>query len=189
MPRLSSPITAPAALVLAAALACALFPAATLAVDSDADRPGTFTLVESWPEYTQLDLSAIPDAPEVWARVMGGAAAKLDLAGFYFSRKGDGKDAGGPAGAPDLLLPVLALLAFNAVGLYRQALRAADTAYDRTLLASAKAIGEELQISGSGDAARVLATVPYSALEAFEADNRSRMFFKVSGFQVAPAEL
>ena len=82
-----------------------------------------------------------------------------------------------------ILLPVLALLAFNAVGLYRQALRAADTAYDRTLLASAKAIGEELQISGSGDAARVLATVPYSALEAFEADNRSRMFFKVSGFQ------
>ena len=27
------------------------------------------------------------------------------------------------------------------------------------------------------------ATVPYSALEAFEADNRSRMFYKVSGFQ------
>ncbi|MBK6863589.1 MAG: sensor histidine kinase N-terminal domain-containing protein [Ideonella sp.] len=82
-----------------------------------------------------------------------------------------------------ILLPVLALLAFNAVGLYRQALRAADTAYDRTLLASAKAIGEELHLSGSGDAAQVQATVPYSALEAFEADNRSRMFFKVSGFQ------
>jgi two-component system, OmpR family, sensor histidine kinase TctE len=82
-----------------------------------------------------------------------------------------------------ILLPVLALLAVNAVGLYRQALRAADTAYDRTLLASAKSIGEELQISGAGDAAHVQATVPYSALEAFEADNRSRMYFRVSGFR------
>ena len=81
-----------------------------------------------------------------------------------------------------ILLPVLALLALNAVGLYRQALRAADTAYDRTLLASAKAIGEQLEVEGSGDGARLRANVPYSALEAFEADNRSRMFFRVSGF-------
>jgi len=81
-----------------------------------------------------------------------------------------------------ILLPVLAFLAFNAVGLYRQALRAADTAYDRTLLASAKAIGEQLEVVSVGGSARLSATVPYSALEAFEADNRSRMFFKVSGF-------
>ena len=81
-----------------------------------------------------------------------------------------------------ILLPVLALLALNAVSLYRQALRAADTAYDRTLLASAKAIGEQLEVEGSGDVARLRANVPYSALEAFEADNRSRMFFRVSGF-------
>jgi two-component system, OmpR family, sensor histidine kinase TctE len=71
----------------------------------------------------------------------------------------------------------------NTVSLYRQALRAADTAYDRTLLASAKTIGEQLQVTGAGDEARVQSVVPYSALEAFEADNRSRMFFKVSGFQ------
>jgi phosphatidylserine/phosphatidylglycerophosphate/cardiolipin synthase-like enzyme len=108
MPRLPFPITTPAALVLAVAVSCVLFPAAALAGGSGADTPGTFTLVESWPEHTQLDLSAIPDAPAVWAQVMGDAAARLDLAGFYFSRKGDGKDAGGPAGAPDLLLPVLA---------------------------------------------------------------------------------
>ncbi|MGD9834715.1 MAG: sensor histidine kinase [Piscinibacter sp.] len=82
-----------------------------------------------------------------------------------------------------LIVPLLLGIAANTVSLYRQALRAADTAYDRTLLASAKSIGEQLQVTGAGDAARVQATVPYSALEAFEADNRSRMYFKVSGFQ------
>ena len=81
-----------------------------------------------------------------------------------------------------ILLPVLALIALNTVSLYRQALRAADTAYDRTLLASAKSIGEQLEVSGSGDEAQLQATVPYSALEPFEADNRSRMFYRVSGF-------
>ena len=81
-----------------------------------------------------------------------------------------------------ILLPVLALVAFNAYSLYRQALRSADIAYDRTLLASAKAIGELLEVTGTRDAPRLRATVPYSALEAFEADNRSRTYFKVSGF-------
>jgi two-component system, OmpR family, sensor histidine kinase TctE len=81
-----------------------------------------------------------------------------------------------------ILLPVLALVAFNSVSLYRQALAAANTAYDRTLLASAKAIGELLQVADGPGPARLVATVPYSALEAFEADTRSRMFFKVTGF-------
>ena len=40
-----------------------------------------------------------------------------------------------------ILLPVLAFVVINTVTQYRQALAAADTAYDRTLLASAKAIG------------------------------------------------
>lgn len=37
-----------------------------------------------------------------------------------------------------ILGPVGLVIAVNTVGLYQQALRAADTAYDRTLLASAK---------------------------------------------------
>jgi two-component system sensor histidine kinase TctE len=81
-----------------------------------------------------------------------------------------------------ILVPVVALVSINTVSLYRQALRAADTAYDRTLLASAKSIGEQLEVSGNGTQAQLRAAVPYSALEAFEADNRSRMFYKVSGF-------
>lgn len=87
------------------ALAGAMSPAGPAAAGAPAS--GSWTLVESWPQHTALDLPGIPDAPEVWAREMGGARSRLDLAGFYFSRKGDGKDAEGPAGAPDLLLPVL----------------------------------------------------------------------------------
>lgn len=81
-----------------------------------------------------------------------------------------------------ILLPVFALVVVNAIGLYRQALRAADTAYDRTLLATAKSIGELLEVTGSGAEATLKSTVVYSALEAFEADNRSRLFYRVSGF-------
>lgn len=81
-----------------------------------------------------------------------------------------------------ILLPVLGFVVLNAASLYTQALQAADTAYDRTLLASAKAIGERLEVGGASGAPRLQATLEYSALEAFEADNRSRLFYKVSGF-------
>ena len=82
-----------------------------------------------------------------------------------------------------ILVPVLVLVAINTVSLYRQALRSADIAYDRTLLASAKSIGELLQVSGAGDDAQLRANVLYAALEPFEADNRSRMYYKVTGFK------
>ncbi|MDO9286443.1 MAG: sensor histidine kinase [Aquabacterium sp.] len=82
-----------------------------------------------------------------------------------------------------ILLPVSVLVAANSFSLYQQAQAAANTAYDRTLLASAKAIGELLDVTGTPDAPRLLASVPYSALEAFEADNRSRIYFKITGFQ------
>ncbi|HWI80939.1 sensor histidine kinase [Ramlibacter sp.] len=79
-----------------------------------------------------------------------------------------------------ILLPVLAVIVLNTVSLYSQALAAANTAYDRTLLASAKVIGEQLDVDGYDELSRLRATVPYSALEAFEADNRSRLFYRVS---------
>jgi two-component system, OmpR family, sensor histidine kinase TctE len=82
-----------------------------------------------------------------------------------------------------ILVPVLVLVAINTVSLYRQALRSADIAYDRTLLASAKSIGELLQVSGTGTDAQLSANVLYAALEPFEADNRSRMYYKVTGFK------
>ena len=79
-----------------------------------------------------------------------------------------------------ILLPVIALIGVNTFSLYSRALAAANTAYDRTLLASAKVIGEQLDVEGYDEMARLRATVPYSALEAFEADNRSSLFYRVS---------
>ena len=82
-----------------------------------------------------------------------------------------------------ILVPVVVVVTVNTVSLYRQALRAADTAYDRTLLASAKAIGEELEVVEAPGGAQLRAVVPYAALEPFEADNRSRIFYRVTGFR------
>ena len=79
-----------------------------------------------------------------------------------------------------ILLPVVLLIAINSVSLYTQALDAVNTAYDRTLLASAKVIGEQLDVEGYDELSQLRATVPYSALEAFEADTRSRLFYRVS---------
>ena len=79
-----------------------------------------------------------------------------------------------------ILLPIVLFVVVDTYSLYRQALGAVNIAYDRTLLASAKAIGELLEVDGVGDQATIRAQIPYSALEAFEADNRSRMNYRVS---------
>ncbi|HET9821344.1 MAG TPA: sensor histidine kinase [Burkholderiaceae bacterium] len=81
-----------------------------------------------------------------------------------------------------ILVPVVAVLAVGTVVLYRASLAAANAAYDRTLLASAKSIGEELRVERDGAGVRLIPNVPYSALEAFEADNRSRMYYRIAGF-------
>ena len=79
-----------------------------------------------------------------------------------------------------ILVPVLAFIGFNTYSLYRESLHSLHTAYDRTLLASAKSISEELDVDGYDQHAQLRATVPYSALEIFEADNQSRMYYRVS---------
>ncbi|HSI55511.1 MAG TPA: sensor histidine kinase N-terminal domain-containing protein, partial [Ramlibacter sp.] len=79
-----------------------------------------------------------------------------------------------------ILLPVGLFVLVNAISLYSQTLQAVNTAYDRTLLASAKSIGELLDVKGFDEKAELRVTVPYAALEAFEADNQSRMFYRVS---------
>ncbi|HSO45609.1 MAG TPA: sensor histidine kinase N-terminal domain-containing protein, partial [Rhodoferax sp.] len=79
-----------------------------------------------------------------------------------------------------ILLPVVLFILVDSVVIYRQALAAINTAYDRTLLASAKAIGEHIQADGDAETAQLHALVPYAALEVFEADNRSRMIYRIS---------
>ena len=82
-----------------------------------------------------------------------------------------------------ILLPICLFILLDTVTLYRQALDAVNTAYDRTLLASAKSIGEHITATGDGEAARLRPNVPYAALEAFEADNRSRMVYRITSTQ------
>lgn len=79
-----------------------------------------------------------------------------------------------------ILLPVLAFIVLHAVTLYGKTLQAVNTAYDRTLLASAKSIGEQLEVRGFDEHAQLRATVPYSALESFEADTQTRLYYRVS---------
>ena len=79
-----------------------------------------------------------------------------------------------------ILLPIGVFIVLDTASLYRQALGAVNTAYDRTLLASAKSIGEHIGADGEGDQATLRANVPYAALETFEADNRSRMFYRIT---------
>jgi two-component system sensor histidine kinase TctE len=82
-----------------------------------------------------------------------------------------------------ILIPVCLFVVLDTFTLHRQALSAVNTAYDRTLLASAKSIGEHIEAQGEGEVAQLRAVVPYAALEPFEADNRSRMVYRISSVQ------
>ncbi|MGB4117379.1 MAG: sensor histidine kinase [Polaromonas sp.] len=84
-----------------------------------------------------------------------------------------------------ILLPVGLLIGVNTISLYSDALAAINTAYDRTLLASTKSIGEQLDVTGFDAQSTLRVTVPYAALEAFEADNQSRLFYRVSSLSGA----
>ena len=76
-----------------------------------------------------------------------------------------------------LVLPLLALVAIDAVSVYRNAIDAADLAYDRSLLASTRALAERVSIANG----RVIADVPYVALDSFETDTLGRLYYKVTG--------
>ncbi|MDD0809617.1 sensor histidine kinase [Curvibacter sp. RS43] len=94
-----------------------------------------------------------------------------------------------------LLLPIGVYVLINSLTLYTDTQKAVQAAYDRTLLASAKSIGELLTVEGYDEQARLQVTVPHAALEAFETDIRSRMYYRVSdvngqwvsGFEALPA--
>ncbi|MEX6504145.1 sensor histidine kinase [Pseudomonas zhanjiangensis] len=88
-----------------------------------------------------------------------------------------------------LLLAVILLL--SSLSAYWSARRAADTAYDRTLLASARAIAEGLY----SDDGKLKANVPYVALDTFAYDSAGRIYYQVldqhgdlvSGYENVPA--
>ena len=71
-------------------------------------------------------------------------------------------------------------IAVDTVLLYRNALKAVNVAYDRTLLASAKSIGDQLRLEVHDGQPVIQASVQYSALEAFQTDVLSRFAYRVS---------
>lgn len=74
-----------------------------------------------------------------------------------------------------LALLLTAILLLSSLSAYWSARRAADTAYDRTLLASARAIADGLH-AGEG---RLKANVPYVALDTFAYDSGGRIYYQV----------
>ncbi len=83
------------------------------------------------------------------------------------------------------------LLLYGAWSAYWNGRAAADTAYDRTLLASARAIADGLVTSDG----RLRANVPYVALDTFAYDSAGRIYYQVldtegrlvSGYEQLPA--
>jgi two-component system sensor histidine kinase TctE len=78
-----------------------------------------------------------------------------------------------------LLIPLAILVVIDAVSVYQNALQAADQAYDRSLLASTRALAERVSIADG----RVVADVPYVALDSFETDTLGRLYYKVTGLK------
>lgn len=78
-----------------------------------------------------------------------------------------------------LIIPLTLLVALDAVSVYTNALEVADLAYDRSLLASTRALAERVSI-GDG---HVTADVPYVALDSFETDTLGRIYYKVTGLK------
>ncbi len=72
-----------------------------------------------------------------------------------------------------LLLSLILLL--SSLSAYWSARRAADTAYDRTLLASARAVADGLY----ADDGRLRANIPYVALDTFAYDSAGRIYYQV----------
>ncbi|MBL0140864.1 MAG: sensor histidine kinase [Betaproteobacteria bacterium] len=74
------------------------------------------------------------------------------------------------------LVPALAVLvAINSVSAYRTALRAVNTAYDRSLLAVARTVADRVELRRG----HVAVEVPYIALDFFESDLRGRVYYRV----------
>ncbi|CAN5907674.1 sensor histidine kinase [soil metagenome] len=76
-----------------------------------------------------------------------------------------------------LLIPLVLLVAVNAFSVYRNALDAADIAYDRSLLSTARALAERVSVEDG----KVVVNVPYVALDSFETDTLGRLYYKVTG--------
>ncbi|MGO4122954.1 sensor histidine kinase N-terminal domain-containing protein [Inquilinus sp. YAF38] len=76
-----------------------------------------------------------------------------------------------------LLLPLAAMVAFNAWTTYRDARQIADLITDRTLLSSTRMIAESVHESDGV----IQAPIPPAALEMFASEDRDRVIYRVNG--------
>jgi len=77
-----------------------------------------------------------------------------------------------------IVIPIVLFVTADAIGGYRRGRAAIHTAYDRSLLESARYIGELLRVEGG----ELRVELPYAALEIFDAGNEGRMYYRISGF-------
>jgi two-component system sensor histidine kinase TctE len=77
-----------------------------------------------------------------------------------------------------LIVAAALLVALDTIGLYNRALVALNSAYDRSLLGSARMIGDLLEVKNN----KLVSIVPYTVIEFYEADNRSRLLYRIKGF-------
>jgi two-component system sensor histidine kinase TctE len=76
-----------------------------------------------------------------------------------------------------LLIPLVLLLIANAWFSNRAAVATADQAFDRLLLASAEAIGDDIEVRDG----EVVVDLPYAALQLLESNIQERIFYRVIG--------
>lgn len=76
-----------------------------------------------------------------------------------------------------IVVPITLFVAFDTVGSYRSNLAAIHLAYDRSLLASARSIGDLLQPVGN----ELKVDVPFAALDIFDAGTEGRMYYRING--------
>lgn len=78
-----------------------------------------------------------------------------------------------------ILAALVTFLVIDTTVIYQNTLESINVAYDRTLLASARAIGDTIRY----DDGKLSATLPYAALEVFEAVTRGRIVYRVNDFE------
>ena len=78
-----------------------------------------------------------------------------------------------------ILLPLAAILALGAFGLYRNALASAQAAFDRQLVSAAHSIADTLRLEGQ----RLSVSVPYAVLELHAPEPGGVFFHRVTGLE------
>ena len=77
-----------------------------------------------------------------------------------------------------ILAALVTFLVIDTTVIYQNTLQSINVAYDRTLLASARAIGDTIRYEDG----KLSSSLPYAALEVFEAVTRGRIVYRVNDF-------